>query len=394
MYTFALFLATGSAFPFLPPEPERVAALIQQLGDARFAQREAAGRELDAIGEPAWYYLRKAAASNGDAEVRERAARLADAIAKREFVEVRSFRHHDVEIMRVLFTPDGKRAVAAGGGVITFDVETGREVGRTMMRDYCRDGLTLTRDGRHILASHRWDPVMHLAELATGKDVRAFAGHVGGLHGVAVSPDESRAASAGMDGTVRLWDVKTAKELHRLEPPGRVHCVAFSPDGRYLASGHWEAGPSGKWCPGGDNPVRLWDVATGKEVRRLPGHRWRVTALAYLPDGRSILSAGMDGTVRQWDVETGKEIRRIDHDPTGVPAVAVSPDGRRALSAGWVDRTVRLWDLSDGRELLRFKGEHITQCVAFSPDGRRALTGDSWYTVHLWRLPAPEGQLK
>lgn len=391
--------ATPGAEPAPPPRPAgagetagpaRIIALVEQLGDPDFARREAADEELNAAGVSAWYRLHRAAATHPNPEVTTRARRLAQAIARREFGEVRRFRHHCKEIMCVLFIPDGRQAVTAGGGVITFDLETGREVSRTMMRDYSRDGLALTRDGRRFLTSHRWDQCVRLADLATGKEVQVFEGHVGGVHGVALSPDDARAASAGMDGTVRIWDVKTGQQLHRLAPPGKVWCVAFSSDGRLLASGHWTPTATGHGRLGSDNPIRLWDVETGREVRRLEGHGWRITALAFRPDGRTLVSGSMDGTVRVWDVGTGREVRRIDHDPTGVSDVAVSPDGRRVLASGWVSKTVRLWDLSDGLELLRFPGDQFTMSVAFSPDGRRALTGESWYMVRLWNLPPPE----
>ena len=132
--------------------------------------------------------------------------------------------------------------------------------------------------------------------------------------------------------------------------------------------------------------MRLWDAGTGKDLRDFKGHRGEVTTVAFLPDGRSALSASMDGTLRLWDLETGKERRRMAHNG-GAYDVAVSPDGRRALSAGFGDHMVRLWDLTDGRLLHDFEG-HATRVlgVAFSPDGRRALSSDANCTIHLWKL--------
>jgi WD40 repeat protein len=107
-----------------------------------------------------------------------------------------------------------------------------------------------------------------------------------------------------------------------------------------------------------------------------------------------LLSASNDGTVRLWDVKTGKELRRMAHKGA-VNDAKISPDGRWVLSAGFGDRTVRLWDLSDGTELHQFDGHQgAVLGVAFSPDGRRALSCDSQYTVRLWRLPALAAQAK
>jgi len=99
----------------------------------------------------------------------------------------------------------------------------------------------------------------------------------------------------------------------------------------------------------------------------------------------------MDGTLRVWDSATGKQLRRMEH-PGGAYHLALSPDGRRALSAGFGDRKVRLWDLTDGLQLHVFVGHRgAVLGVAISPDGRQAMSCDSEYTVRLWRLPEPEG---
>src|SRR5262249_40545059 len=153
--------------------------------------------------------------------------------------------------------------------------------------------------------------------------VRGFRGHSAGVLGVALSPDGSHAVSGGNDSTVRLWDVKTGKELHTGKAPGSVRCVAYAPDGRYVLSGHSGAGS--------DNLIRLWSVEDGQEVRSYRGHSSDVNAVAFLPDGRSFVSASMDGTVRLWELKTTKELRRMEHRG-GAYDVAVSPDGHRALS--------------------------------------------------------------
>jgi WD40 repeat protein len=370
-----------------PPDEDEIRRLIGQLGSFRYKDREVASKRLEAIGAPAWYLLTKAAAGSADLETRRRAEKLVQTIGKRHFVEIRHFGGpiSGYWLNRVAFTPDGRQAVATGGGLILYDLQTGKELYRVLELQFARAGLALTRDGRYFLTGHQGDRLVRLGEVATGKPVRAFEGHTGGVWAVALSADGTRAASGSDDGTVRLWDVQTGKELHICKAgPRRVCCVAFSPDGRSVLSGHDAAGSS--------SPVYLWDVETGKELHRFTGHTGNVSAVAFLPDGRSFLSASTDGTVRQWDVKTGKELRRMEHRG-GVNDLAIAPDGRRALSAGFGDRMVRLWDLADGGQLFCYEGHQgAVLGVAFSRDGRLALSCDSQYTVRLWRLPEPDGR--
>jgi RNA polymerase sigma factor (TIGR02999 family) len=146
--------------------------------------------------------------------------------------------------------------------------------------------------------------------------------------------------------------------------------IAFSPDGRRLASG------------GEDRVARLWDLATGREVRQFKGHTDTVAGVAFSPDGRRLLSASRDRTVRLWEVETGKQLLKCE-SPAPRGSVAFSPDGSLAVSGG-DDKALHLWDLATGNEVRHFKG-HGTACgvTEFLRDGRRVLSqGDT--TARLW----------
>src|SRR5207244_1626143 len=99
-----------------------------------------------------------------------------------------------------------------------------------------------------------------------------------------------------------------------------------------------------------DRVVRLWDAASRKEVRRQEGVQGRVGAVAYSPDGRTILTGGWDGVAQLWDAATGKQARRVQAHTDRISAVAFSPDGRTFLTAGW-DHTARLWDAVTGKQV-------------------------------------------
>jgi len=155
---------------------------------------------------------------------------------------------------------------------------------------------------------------------------------------VAFSPDGSKLASGSGDNTVKLWDSATGKELASSGHTSYVTSVAFSPDGSKLASGS------------DDKTVKLWDVATGKELASFSGHTSYVTSVAFSPDGSKLASGSDDNTVKLWDIAAGKELATFSGHTSDVTSVAFSPDGSK-LASGSGDKTVKLWDSATGKEL-------------------------------------------
>jgi WD40 repeat protein len=215
-------------------------------------------------------------------------------------------------------------------------------------------------------------------------EIRQFA-HPSMVLAVAFSPDGKLGLSGSIDrpisladytprpgvpaGTIpypkvlRLWDVATGKEIRLLEGhTDVVLSVAFSPDGTRALSGS------------GDRTMRLWDVATGKEIKRFEGHGALVNSVAFSADGNRVMSGCGDGNLRVWDLKTGRHVYTLVGHGTYVTSVAFSPDGRYLLS-GSGDWTMRLWDAKSGRELLRMPHADVVNGVAFSSDGKHLLSG-------------------
>jgi len=198
-------------------------------------------------------------------------------------------------------------------------------------------------------------------------------GHWYPVYSVAFSPDGKTLASGSWDETIKLWDTATGEELRTLTGhTSYVSSVAFSPDGKILASAS------------GDGTVRLWDAATGREIRRLEGHWGWVFAIAFSPDGKTVASGGDDGLVLLWDVETGSEKGVLEGHEGAVYGVAFSPSGD-LLATGSEDHTVKLWDLASQRLKATLRGHQgYVLAVAFSPDGRLVASGSEDGTVRIW----------
>jgi Tol biopolymer transport system component len=359
--------------------------LIRQLGDEDFDVREETTAKLAKLGEAVLPALKTAAKESHDVEVKRRAAELVARIEKENRADQLTIRGptSGYWLNRVTFSKDGKQAIATGGGVIWYDLESGKEVNRTLEKQYARPGLALSKDGQYFATGHQNDNDVHLGDVAKGKDAGICKGHTAGVWAVAFSPDGSQIVSGSDDKTMRLWEFKTVKEVRQFDHGKyRVRAVAFSPDGKQIASGTAGDGES--------FPVYLWDAESGKKVQTFKGHQRDVTAVLFTPDGKRLLTAGLDGLLIVWDVESGKELKRMGK---GVGSgvfyhAALSPDGKRALTAGYTDRVVRLWDVEKGTEIKKFEGHPgAVLGVAFSPDGKRALSSDSQDTIKLWKLP-------
>ena len=211
--------------------------------------------------------------------------------------ELRIFQSDDYPEAAV-FSPDGKLVASANcAGITLWDTLTGKRL-RTFRKSInCVRHVVFSPDGRTLLND---GGIIQVRDLAKGRVVKSFSFNVNGF---ALSPDGNSILLAGK--TPELWDVRKGRLLRRFpEQPNSVEEVAYSPDGKTVASESQEGGG-----PFSQNVIKLWDVTTGRELRRLTGHQNRVSALAFSKDGKWLASGSWDHTVKLWDVESGRQIR-------------------------------------------------------------------------------------
>ncbi len=207
--------------------------------------------------------------------------------------------------------------------------------------------------------------------------------HGGKIEALSFSSDGKRLASAADDNTVIVWDLANGRELLTYRGhKDKLKAAAFSPDGTTIASA---GGPD----------IVLWDSRTGKEKQSLKGHAGYVTCLAYRPDGKALASAGSeDKSVRVWDLGTGKETVNLGPQNSQIFSVAYSPDGKLLASANG-DGAVNIYcpESKNRRFPLGFKA-HDGQAyqVAFSPDGKSFASCGHDKTVKVHGAPAPDGE--
>ena len=221
-------------------------------------------------------------------------------------------------------------------------------------------------------------------DVAIGREVFAHRGVPSGFRGVAFSPD-GRSIATGNVSDLVIWDAATGAERFRRTDPGNRNLpllsLAYSPDGRRIIAGYGSVDYTVV-----NGHARLWDAATGQELGdRIPGHAGGVRSVAFSPDGREVALASV-GLVEVWGLDTRQPIPALRGHTGHVHAVAFSPDGRY-LASGGTDRTIRLWDRATGNAVQAFYGhENFIHGLAFRHDGRWLISASGDKSLKLWEV--------
>lgn len=375
---------------------------------------------------------------------------------------LKSLRVHSYHGRAIAISPDGRMAASAAEDIVLWDAVTRSKLARLKHTAQVWS-LAFSPDGRWLISTHD-DGAVLLWDVAEREQAASFNGHSASVHAVAFSPDGRHLASAGEDRSVIIWDAKSNEKeavlmghtnrvtavvfapdgeslasvdmasnliiwdvnhrkrkwstgyLHAGKNWQSTYCLAFSPDGRYLAATHgvydlltgrhfldfyelatayqipWGGtygiafSPDGRRlvCSTDTGYLLLWDVETWQLIESTHRSATPLISLSFSPDGNRIVTGDDEGTVRLWEVSPLREIGMVGRHAARIKSVTFSPDGRQIASSG-DDQMIYLWDVGR-RRLINHIGTHTNPVlsVAFSPDGRRIACGEYESSVRIF----------
>ena len=267
---------------------------------------------------------------------------------------------------------EGFRLERAGASALR-QFESGQEIEALLSALQIGQELkTLVKDGRPLENYPALSPLLALQTIVNNiHELNQFKGHQDEIFSVTFSPDGKMLATAGDDGTARLWNTSGQQLAEVKGHQGGVRSVCFGPDGKMLATA------------GRDGSARLWNLS-GQQLTQFKGHQGWVRSVCFSPDGKTLATAGDDGTVRLWNL-SGQQLAEVKGHQSEIYSVSFSPDGKMLAAAGF-DGSARLWNLS-GQQLTQFKGHQGgVRSVCFSPDGKTLATAGFDGSARLWNL--------
>jgi WD40 repeat protein len=265
-------------------------------------------------------------------------------------------------------------------------------------------GLAWSPDGK-VLAARTWHDHIHLLDARSGRRLRHFQADVWSCRQLLFSPDSRFLAIIGQRAYVQLWEVASGKLRRQFEmPQSRGFSLAFSHDGKTLAAGPEDAKSN--------TSIYVWEMETAKQLARIEVLPNYMVSVALSPDGRTVASWGqvdsqlpgghqhrmgeVERTIQLWDVQSGKEIRKVSYDCGRVSKVAFSPDGRTLAAVNMLEWpakakegescTINLWDLPSGKERCRYPvpRDSYFETFSYAADGHLSAAREENNNLQLW----------
>ncbi|KAH7919497.1 WD40 repeat-like protein [Leucogyrophana mollusca] len=330
---------------------------------------------------------------------------------------------HADAVTSLVYSPDSRLLVTGSydKSIRVWDAATGREVGRPMLPRSAIQCIAMSADGKRI-ASASSDQTVRLWNLETRLQV--FQGHSSSIESVAYFPDGRHIASGSRDKTIRIWNVESGKQQGEgLKHDAKVKAIAIAPDGMKIAGRVvgglivWDVvrrkrlreiktdddseqsayalivafSPDGRWiatASSASTSIQLWDVDTGSPVRELQQHVDVIWCLSFSPDGAHIATGSFKGSFRVLEISTGKTVvGPVQGHAGAVRSLVYSPDNRLLVTAS-ADGNIRAWDPATGREMggPMLQPKNVIRCVSISTDGKRIASASSDRILRLWNL--------
>lgn len=256
--------------------------------------------------------------------------------------------------------------------------------------------VAFSSDGKYLV-SGSWDGTVKLWETESGRELRTWSGFSRStgyqkVNSVMFSPDGKKVAAGSSDGSLVLWPIASSGSEPLPKCIGSLTSVVFSPDGRFLAAAcnAFEGKVEGDVTRFEISyKILRWDLTNGRELPHLTGHTLNIESLAFSPGSKTLISGSKDGKLKFWDFETGRELRSIQVEGDGVFALAISPDGRSVATGSYLQagkqNSAQLWDIQTGDLIHRLEGlGGFVHSLAFSSDGKTIAVCYDNSKVGLW----------
>ncbi|ETO08206.1 hypothetical protein RFI_29183 [Reticulomyxa filosa] len=299
--------------------------------------------------------------------------------------EIQKFQGHSESVRAAQFSPDCNTIVSCSNdkSIRIWNVASGRELQKLVGHSANVLDVQFSPNGCFIVSASE-DQTVRIWDIMSGQQLQKLEGHSEGVTAVQFSPDGRNIISSSLDKTIRLWEALSGREIRKFEGHSNgfrghvdghsnwVGGVQFSPDGNTVIS--WSF----------DKTIRMWDAKTGRAIHKFDGHSRCVSQAQFFPNGHTIVSCSYDNTIRLWDVDSGREIQKLDLHSAPVGVVEFSPNGETLLSCSY-DQTLRLWDTTSGQLVPKIeRHSKIISGAHFSPDGLTILLWFEDQVVRIW----------